>query len=81
MAALEANLRPIALKLRTSRADMGPMNSTYPPEADPLKTQCPVCYAHRGVPCPDGAGRSHSAREALRIAEIEACLDNPPEIH
>ena len=41
-------------------------------QASPLEVRCPICYAERGEFCAGGEGRSHSARELLRICELEA---------
>jgi hypothetical protein len=41
-------------------------------QASPLQAPCPVCRVQRGEVCAGGEGRYHTARELLRIAEIEA---------
>ena len=40
--------------------------------AQPIEAPCPVCRAERGERCAGGDGRFHTARELLRIAEVEA---------
>ena len=40
--------------------------------ADALEAPCPVCHADRSEPCVAPAGKTHNARSALRLAELEA---------
>lgn len=43
-------------------------------EAAPILAPCPVCHARRGEHCAGGEGLFHTARELLRITELEAAV-------
>lgn len=69
--------------LKASRvpADTARMTTPSPTQADPISslpeanalyTHCPICQAPRYEPCTGGNGVSHTARELLRVAELEA---------
>lgn len=46
-------------------------------DASPLEAPCPICRAQRGEPCAGGSGQFHTARQLLRIAELEAVGRKP----